>query len=292
MTADDENYPSVTVIILTWNGKDLVLDCVKSLQKCTYPNFKIIVVDNASQDSTVDALQTAFGDSIEIISNPRNEMYAGGNNVGIRRALVGDAEWLLLLNNDVEVDPGLLDALVSVGTSDLRIGIVGPKIYFREPPDMVWFAGGELSLWGRGSRHIGIRQIDQGQFDRIRDVDYVTGCALLIRRSVIDEIGLLDESFRMYNEDADWCLRAREAGYRVLYTPEGKLWHKISSSAGGQLSLFKIRHRVRSQWLFLKKHAKWYHWIGIPFGAAVEIARVLLLAISGKFQNSALPPAS
>jgi len=282
MPASAENLPTVAVIILTWNGKDLVADCVKSVLQCTYPNIKIIVVDNASGDGTVDALRADFGDSIDVISNPRNLMYAGGNNVGIRRALATDAEWLLLLNNDVEVDPGLLEALVSVGLSDRRIGIVGPKIYFWNPPDMIWFAGGELSLWGRGSRHIGIRRIDHGQFDRIRNVDYVTGCALMIRRSVIDKIGLLDKSFRMYNEDADWCLRAREAGYRVVYAPEGKLWHKISSSAGGQLSLFKIRHRARSQWCFLKKHAKWYHWIGIPFGAAIEIIRVLFLALSGK----------
>jgi GT2 family glycosyltransferase len=280
-----DNYPAIGIVILTWNGKELTLQCLRSVLQCTYPNFRVTVVDNASKDGTVEALRHEFGDKIDIIANPRNLMYAGGNNVGIKQLLERHVDWVLLLNNDVEVDPGLLNGLVSVGESDQEIGIVGPKIYYWKPKDLLWFAGGKMSLWGRGSRHIGIREKDAGQYDQIRDVDYITGCALMIRRQVIEQIGLLDESYPMYNEDSDWCQRAREAGYRVVYAPEGKLWHKISSSAGGQLSGFKIRHRLRSQLIFLTKYAKWYHWLVIPFGMMIEMFRVAGLATIGKFRN-------
>ena len=316
MPDDSHHYPRIGIVIVTWNGKSLVLDCVKSLLKCTYPNFRILVVDNASNDGTVDALKAEFGDQIDVIVNSRNLMFAGGNNVGIRYFLdentdtnvmsgvlprqlptaqdvlsgvptrqSSKVDWILLLNNDVEVDPGLLDGLVLVGESDSSIGIVGPKIYFWEPKDLIWFAGGKMSLSGRGSRHIGIRQTDRGQFDQIQDVDYVTGCALMIRHTVIEQIGLLDESYPMYNEDSDWCFRARKSGYRVIYTPAGKLWHKISVSAGGQLSRFKIRNRLRSQWIFLKKYARWYHWLLMPFGSLIELTRILCLILLGKLKN-------
>jgi GT2 family glycosyltransferase len=310
-----KKYPRIGIIIVTWNGKSLVLDCVKSLFRCTYPNFQILVVDNASTDGTVEALKTEFDDKIDLIVNSQNLMFAGGNNVGIRYLLPeknqtvlsgvptrqssntttvlsgvptrqsSKVDWILLLNNDVEVDPGLLDGLIAVGESDPNIGIIGPKIYFWKPKNLIWFAGGKISLFGRGSRHFGIRQLDRGQFDQIKDVDYVTGCALMIRRTVIEQIGLLDETYPMYNEDSDWCFRARNAGYRVVYTPTGKLWHKISASAGGQLSSFKLRNRLRSQWIFLKKYARWYHWLLMPFGCFVELIRILFLILIGKLKN-------
>lgn len=277
--------PLVGVLILTWNGKDLVLDCVKSVLQCAYPNFQIMVVDNASNDGTMEALRQEFGESIEVIANPHNYLFAGGNNVGIRRFMEMGVDWVLLLNNDVEVDPAFIDELIKVGESDRRIGIVGPKIYYWEPRDQIWFAGGKMSLFGRGSKHIGIRQSDRGQFNRIRDVDYITGCAMMIRRTVIEKIGLLDESYPMYNEDSDWCFRAKKAGYRVVYVPESNVWHKISTSAGGQLSAFKIRHRLRSQWVFMVKYASWYHWLCWPFGFMVEVIRILILLIAGKFRT-------
>ena len=280
-----DNYPAIGIVILSWNGKELTQLCLRSVLQCTYPNFRITVVDNASVDGTVDALQHEFGDKIDLIANPRNLMFASGNNVGIKHLMEQRMEWVRLLNNDVEVDPGLLYAMVAVGESDPQIGIVGPKIYYWQSRDTLWFAGGKMSLWGRGSRHIGIRQKDEGQYNQVHDVDYVTGCALLIRRKVIEHIGLLDESYPMYNEDSDWCQRARQAGYRVVYAPEGKLWHKISASAGGQLSGFKIRHRLRSQLIFLKKYAKWYHWMVIPLGMLIEAFRVAGLAFAGKFQT-------
>ena len=280
-----DKYPTIGIVILTWNGKELTQQCLRSVQQCTYSNFRITVVDNASEDDTAEALRHEFGDKIDIITNPRNLMFAGGNNVGITHLMEQRIEWVLLLNNDVEVDPGLLYALVSAGESEPEIGIVGPKIYYWQPRDVLWFAGGKMSLWGMGSRHIGLREKDVGQYNQVSDVDYVTGCALMIRRKVIEQIGLLDESYSMYNEDSDWCQRARQAGYRVVYAPEGKLWHKISASAGGQLSGFKIRHRLRSQLIFLKKYAKWYHWMVIPFGILLEAFRVAGLAVAGKFRT-------
>jgi hypothetical protein len=246
--------------------------CIESYLALDYSNFDILVVDNASTDDTVASLRARFGERIEVLCNDRNLLYAGGMNVGLQRALDMGYDAVLLSNNDVVADPGLLRELAAALGQDPRIAAAGPKIYFFDRPDVLWFAGGELPLWRGWSRHRGIRETDHGQHDAQRVVDYLTGCAFLVRREALADVGLFDPGYAMYAEDADWCFRARERGWRLVYAPGARLWHRVSASAGAR-SWFKVRRRLRSQLRFLRRHARWYHWLTIPWCTAGEMAR-------------------
>jgi GT2 family glycosyltransferase len=279
--------PKVAVVVLTWNGLSLTMACLESLQSLDYENLEIILVDNGSTDGTVLAVRKGYGDGVTVIENPRNLGFAAGNNAGIRRALENGADFVLLLNNDTTVDPPLVTRLVGVIRGSTDIGIVGPKIYFASPPDRIWFAGGEIRLSRGVSRHIGIRERDSGAFDEIRDVDYITGCALMARRAVFESIGYLDPAFTAYYEDADFCMRARRKGFRVVYVPAGKVWHKISSSTGGQIGRAKISRKLGSTLIFLKKYASWHHWLTIPFFFSADVLRIAVMVATGRIRNTA-----
>jgi GT2 family glycosyltransferase len=278
--------PRVAVVVLAWNGKPLTMACLESLGSLRYRNAAVILVDNASADGTAAAVRKTYGDRVTVIENAENLGFSRGNNVGIRRALDEGADFVLLLNNDTVVDPALVDRLVEVIAKSGDIGIVGPKIYYASPPDRIWFAGGRIHLARGVSKHIGIRERDTGRYDSIRDVDYVTGCALLARREVFERIGYLDPVFAAYYEDADFCVRARRAGFRVVYAPAGKVWHKISASTGGELGRAKISRKLRSAAIFFRRYAAWYHWLTIPFFFAADAARVLLLVAAGRIRKT------
>jgi GT2 family glycosyltransferase len=265
--------PRVLVVVLTWNGRDDTLGCVQSIVELRYEPFGVLVVDNASSDGTHDAVRERFGERVEVLRNDANLLFAGGMNVGLARAVRDGYDYALILNNDVVLDPGMLDALVDTAAQDATIAAVGPKIFYADPSDTLWFAGGELQLWRGWSRHRGIRQRDRGQFDTSGDVNYLTGCAMLMRCKALTDVGLLDTGFAMYAEDADWCFRARARGHRLVYAPAARVWHRVSASAG-QRSWYKMRHRLASQVRFLARHARWYHWLTIPFFTLLEAVRV------------------
>jgi len=265
--------PRVLVLVLAWNGRALTEACLDSVLQMEGSPFDVMVVDNASTDGTPAALRERYGARVELLENPRNLLFAGGMNAGLERALAAGYDFVLLLNNDVVVDRGMLRALLDAAAADARIAAVGPKIYFFDAPATIWFAGGELSLWRGWSRHTGLREVDRGQFDAPRDVAYLTGCAYLVRREALADVGLFDTGFAMYAEDADWSFRARARGWRLVYAPPARLWHRVSASAGAR-SWFKVRRRVQSQWRFLRRHACWYHALTIPFGTLAEAWRV------------------
>ncbi len=284
------NPPLVYCVILSWNGRHLTMDCVRSVLDMDYPNLKVIVVDNASSDDTVEALKNGYARDIAsgritLMVNAKNLGFAGGNNVGMEFAFRQGADYVLLLNNDTIVDRHLLAELVRETEFRPAVGVSGPKIYYHEPPDQIWFAGGEVLLHRGISRHTGIRAMDRGQYDRVRCCDYITGCAMLVRRSVYESVGGLDTAYRLYSEDADYCMRASRLGFEMLYVPSGKVWHKISASTGGQINRKKIRLRLQSSFLFYRRYAKWYHWLTIPFFFTFDTMRILALIVFGRIRN-------
>jgi GT2 family glycosyltransferase len=244
--------PRVVVVVLNWNGGVDTLECLRSLARLSYANYGVLVVDNGSIDGSVEAVRAAFPET-EVILNAGNLGFAGGNNVGLRRALGAGAEYAFLLNNDTVVDPRLLDELVSAAEADPRAGIVGPKIYYYDRRDVLWYAGAREQPLRRIPATVGLDEPDRGQYDRIGETACVYGTAMLIHRRVLTEIGLLDERFFAYHEDADFCARARRAGYRCLYDPRGMVWHKVSASTRGR-SAFQDYLRARSRILFFVKH--------------------------------------
>lgn len=243
--------PSVVIIILNWNGLDDTLDCIESLRQLDYKCCEIVVVDNGSTDGSVPTLRQRFPE-VGLIEMNENLGYTGGNNVGLRYALARGADYALLLNNDTEVAPDFLRRLVEAAESDPIIGMAGATIYYHERPDVIWSAGGAID-WHRGStRMIGLNERDEGQFGtEPRAVDFITGCAMLVRRTLMEQVGLLDERFFAYYEETEWCARATRAGYRIVHVPLARMWHKISPSAQAD-SPFVHYYMTRNRLLFLK----------------------------------------
>jgi len=281
-----QNGASIAIIVLNWNGRDLTLDCLRSLAAVTTPHVRIILVDNASTDGSSDAVRQQYGSRVTLIENAQNLGFAAGNNVGIRRALDDGADFILLLNNDTVVAPDFVEHLHKAMLSSPDIGITAPKIYYAEPKNQIWFAGGELSMWRGIARHTGIRETDRGQYDREHDIDYATGCAFLVRRAVLEKIGDLDPGYRAYFEDADFCVRARRAGFRIRYIPAAHVWHRISASTGGQLSRRKAGRKLASSRRFFGRYARPYHWVTIPFFFVLDVIRIGGLVLAGRIRDT------
>ncbi|MBX3025625.1 glycosyltransferase family 2 protein [bacterium] len=273
--------PHVVLLILTWNRRDDVLRCVASLPRLTYPRLTPVVVDNASADDTVAALQAAHP-GLAIIRNPSNLGYAGGNNVGIRWALARGADYALLINSDTEVTAGMVDELVRVAESDARIAVVGCRNLLLEDPARLWGAFGTLTYGPFLVRSEGAGQPDGAPWRGTRDVDVAIGNGYLWRRTALEQIGLLDESLFGYHEDVDWCLRARRAGWRVVYAGDAAILHRGgSSSAPGA-------HRVFPQAYFLGRNGVR---IAQRYGAPrqqLRFAAASLAACAGRAARAAL----
>jgi GT2 family glycosyltransferase len=245
------NSPRVAIIVLNWNGRDDTLDCLASLDRLDYPAYEVVVVDNGSSDDSVAAIRAPYP-QVTLIETGDNLGYVGGNNVGLEHAKAIGADYALLLNNDTEVAPNFLSLLVEVAEENPTVGIVGPMIYYFERPDVIWSAGGGID-WGQGDTWmIGLNEEDRGQFGKSpRPVDFVTGCALLVKMSLVQQVGLLDPRFFAYYEESEWCVRAAHSGFRILHAPQAKIWHKISVNAreaSPQVHYYMTRNRL----LFLK----------------------------------------
>jgi O-antigen biosynthesis protein len=238
---------SASVIVLAWNGSSDLPECLDALLQQDSPAPEIIVVDNASTDDSAGLVARRYP-QVRLIRNARNEGFAGGNNVGLRAAR-GDV--LVLLNQDTVVRPDWLRNLLAALASDPGVGIAGCKTLY--PDGLIQHAGGCVDERGE-ARHYGYRQPDRGEFDTPRDVDFVTGAALAIRRQTLDAIGELDPGFApAYYEDIDLCYRARRSGFRVRYVPGAVLVHRERSSAAraDHAGLFLLqRNRLR----FVFKH--------------------------------------
>jgi len=269
----DHPLPKVAVIILNWNQKEMTLACLDSLFQISYPAFEVFLVDNASADDSVEAIGKAFPQVI-LLRNRENLGVAGGRNRGLKQVLRGDADYLLLLDNDTIVDRDFLSEMVLVGQRDPTVGILTGKILFHSAPDTIWCAGGTLNLYRCDFRLIGHGEVDRGQYNDVREVDHVTGCCFMIKRSVIEDIGLLDENFAQYfGEDTDWCLRARNKQYKVVYTPDARLWHHVVKKTSVDERYLYLKGR--NLFLFMRKHARTRHWIVFIFFFFIRSLKVL-----------------
>ncbi|HWQ12423.1 MAG TPA: glycosyltransferase family 2 protein [Roseiflexaceae bacterium] len=240
---------NVLIIILCYNGVELTLACLESLRKLDHP-ADALVVDNASQDGTPAAVREHFPE-VALIETGANLGFAAGNNVGLRYALEHGYDYVLLLNNDTEVTPDLLTRLLEVAESDQRIGVVGPTITYYERPDLIWSAGGTID-WRCGTSAMrGGSLSDSVLRAPPADVDFVTGCALLVRRAALERAGLLDERFFMYYEETEWCVRIARAGFRILHVPAALVQHKIPLNARYDKE-YLAYYMTRNRLLFLR----------------------------------------
>lgn len=222
------NSPIVYFVVLSFNRAELTIDCLNSVLNIAYPNYRVIVVDNGSDDDSVARLRAAAVDPrMELLTNDKNEGYAGGNNRGIEKALAEGAAYIFVLNNDTVVEPGLLDSLVAAFQADRRIGIAGCAL-----EDVAYKSahnrGQGVSLLTGRAFHYRHNQPVDGPVD----VDFVCGAAIMLRARVLREIGAFDANLFFYCEDADICFRARRAGYRVCFVPGPGVRHLVGATAG------------------------------------------------------------
>ena len=270
MTA--QSVPSVYIVILNWNGWKDTIDCLNSLKQTSYSNYVILVVDNGSADESVAQIHSKYP-TVEIIETQANFGFAGGNNVGIKEALKRGAEYVFLLNNDTIVDPRMLSYLVQAITGHPGAAFVGPKTFYASEPKRIWFYGSAIEESTGRAYHWPADVIDgpghQGTFESA----YCPGSALLMRSSVLHDIGLLDQRFFVIHEDADWCLRAQRAGWKGYVVGPAIMWHKVSASFnrssstpgryyfvrnGLELSArLRPNHRIQRVFLFAWQYAVW-----------------------------------
>jgi GT2 family glycosyltransferase len=244
--------PLIVTVILNTNRREDTLACLRSLQKNTYPNQCVIVLDNASNDGSVEVIETEFP-AVQVLPLTNNLGYAGNNNVGIDAAMDMGADWVFVLNEDTTLAPDCLEQMIAAAQSQPKAGIIGPLVYHFDEPTVIQSAGGSLDGRWR-SKHIGQNEPDRGQYTSVQAVDWISGCAILVRREVIEQVGGLDERFFYYWEETDWCRRAAEAGWVILLAPQAQLWHKgvqRNYEPPPNVTYYATRNRL----LFLRKHA-------------------------------------
>lgn len=245
-----DTKPLVSIIILNWNGLNDTLECLQSISKIKYPNYQVIIVDNASIDNSVVEIKKQYPD-IMIIVNSCNLGFSEGNNVGIRHCLDIDNKYILLLNNDTTVDPDFLCNLISGAEENPSAGIYSGLIYYYNNPESLWYAGAEWQ--NDGFKHIHDLQYPHDQQPSYL-TDYICGCMLLTRKDVINDVGLLDPKFFLTYEETDWCYRAKHRGYQCSVIPTAKIWHKISVSFGGNNSPLQNYFFTRNFLLWAKRN--------------------------------------
>ena len=245
--------PLIYIILINYNGYKDTIDCVNNLKKINYKNYKIIVVDNASSDDSVEILNEELK-NCTIIKSKKNLGFAGGNNLGVNYALDHKADYILLLNNDTIVEPQFLNNMLNSFSIGSKIGIVGCKIMYYSQKNIIWYGGGYIDWFKFIGVHYGMRQIDKGQCDNKKEIDFVTGCCMLVKREVFEKVGLLSEDYFMYFEDVDFCVKVKNAGFVMWYNPEAIIYHKVGLSSGGEESPFSIEWCTRNRLLFMYKY--------------------------------------
>ncbi len=278
--------PSVACIVLNYNGLELTRDSVTSLAAMDYPEFRVVVVDNGSTDGSHEAIRAEFPEVVALRVE-ENRGIAHGLNLGIRWALDEGFDYLLLLNNDIEADPGMLDELVRVAEADPKIGAVGPKTYYWADRQRLWSAGGILRFRESVTRERGMGELDRGQYDRDEEVRYVNGAAMLVKRAAQLETGLWDPVYYVGIEDADWCMRMKRAGWRCWYAHRAVLWHKVSPTVGGYRA-GRTFQTGKGSAIFVRRYANPWQWCTFFFFLALAIPAAFLRELPKGNQGAAV----
>lgn len=271
----------VAVVTLNYNTDEDTHNLLTSLEKVHTPGFtvEIFVVDNASKVPFALTSQEKK-ENIHLIHSEDNTGFAGGNNIGMKEALKRGADYILLVNNDTIVHPDMIKNMLEVLESDDAIGLVTPKIYFakghefhidrykkEELGKVFWYAGGYTDWDNVKSVHRGVDEVDHGQYDKVEEVKFATGCCMLFKREVLEKVGLFDERYFLYYEDADLNERAQRAGYKIYYVPSAILVHVNAASSGGagRGNLLQDYFITRNQMLFGMTYA--------PFRTKIALLR-------------------
>jgi GT2 family glycosyltransferase len=283
-------FKKVAVMILNWNRKDNVLDCLSHIYELDYPVRHVIVVDNASTDDSVAAVRAKYPEVI-VVENDRNYGAPEGKNIGLRKSLETDMDVVFMVDNDIVVARDSLTQLMDVLEKHPDAGTVGSKMYDYSKPDILLSAGGLIDFTENVTRGRGDCEKDIGKFEIVEEVDYLWGGAMIATRDVLQKVGLFDTDYLGYwFEDSDYSVRVRKAGFRVYFCGPSKVWHRPHKTVE-QFSFRKKYLATRNAIRFMKKHAKAHQWAkylifaigGLPYAAVRDlILRKSMMGALGK----------
>lgn len=280
----------IYIIILSWNNYDDTKETIESLLKSDLLEARILLVDNASTDGSFEKLKKEFESnrSVKMFLNSHNDGFAGGNNIGIKKALAEGADYILLLNNDVIVKKDFLSLLFKNANILSNAGIVAPRIYYYNNKNIVWSDAGFFNKLRVGVSIINKDRLIQDHTSNPVSADFVSGCSMLIKSNVFKDIGFFDEDFFFYSEDMDLCFRAKDAGYAIYLVPDSKIYHKVSKSMGDMSNPLYVYYQVRNRLLLSKKHFSLLFFIyAIIFTEVLYIPYLLIKSIrSLKVKNA------
>jgi len=261
------------LIVLSWNGREDTLACLRSLAALRDADTEVVVVDNGSSDGSVEAVRAAYPE-VHVVENGRNLGFAGGNNAGLRHAFERGGQWAVLVNNDATLAPDAIDRLRRAAVEHPAAGMLAGKVFFDEPPDRIWFAGQRFwPAFGYSGRPRGYGRRDGPRYRRAYRTDRAAGAFMAVSRRVADAVGLLDDDLFAYVEDVDWCCRARAAGFEIWFVPDALAWHRVSASTGGErASTHALYYGVRNTIAVSERH--------LPLGRPLrDLRRWLILAV-------------
>jgi GT2 family glycosyltransferase len=251
-----KKYPRVFIVVLNYNGAETIINCLKSVYQQQYSNYELVVVDNNSKDGSFELAKKYFSNA-HFIKNEKNIGFAAGNNVGIRFALEKFADYIFLLNNDAIIDEKAILGLINEAEKNTGAGLLSPVIFDKN--NHVWFAGGQIKWFSMKTTHL-----VKISSNKTYSTDYLSGCAMLIKKEVFKTAGLLDEKYFLYYEDADFCLRAKRNNFGCMVVPDTKVQHFEKSE---QDQKNKVYWLVLSGLIFFKNNTPlvFSPWIGLYF---------------------------
>jgi GT2 family glycosyltransferase len=238
----------IYAIVVNWNLREDTLACLRSLFTAGAAPGSVILVDNASEDGSVGAIRNEFGDAVRLIETGENLGLAGGINAGLPAAMDGGAEWVFLLNNDTVVEPDLFDRFDEARRADPGVSVWGPRIVYFSDPGRVWFLAERRFLRTLLSRPVGETALPEGAAPIVVPADFISGCAMLVRRDVFERVGGFDQSLFLFAEEVDFCLRASRAGFKLAAAPRLGVRHKVSLSTEKDKPgsrFLRIRNQIR-----------------------------------------------
>jgi hypothetical protein len=223
-----DNTPLIYSVVLNWNGYEDTNECLQSLAKVNYKNHKVLVVDNGSSDDSPERLAAEY-QGLDLVRCQQNRGIAAGYNEGIRAALTRGAEYVVVMNNDLVFDPDFLDHMLTVTGIYPQCGIVMPKIFYYEEPNIIWSTGGRTRWMPSNILLRGRKKQDGPEWQKTVPIDFAPSCCLLLTRELCETIAF-DEHYFFYYDDWDFCVQAREHGWQIIYAADAHLWHKVSRS--------------------------------------------------------------
>jgi GT2 family glycosyltransferase len=256
----DDQQPLVYIVVLHWKNFSSTAAALKSLSRISYPNFRVIVVDNASADGSLEKLKKEFP-ALAFIQNKENLGFSRGCNAGIRQAQTENADYVLLLNNDMEVEPDFLAPAIRMAEQDPAVGLVTGKILFGDRRNVIWQAGGYIHRFKIQGMAPSWNQVDDGRWGHAGETGWASGAMLLIPRATLERIGLLPEEYFFGSEEWDYSTSVKKAGLKIMYVPDFKGYHYAGGSYKAGHPVLIVYNGIRNKLIYAEKHLSAPAWV-------------------------------